>query len=108
MVEKEILGVETYRDDGKGDGVTELSLADVWGIFEVLLGGMGLAFIFALIGSFIWLKRRKLGDNPDWVTQCANRWCKISNLPRLARCLPSQLVKGFLLMNSEITKSSAC
>lgn len=57
---KERHGVGTCSDDGKGGGVTELSLANVGGVFVVLLGGMGLAFILALFESFMWLMRRKL------------------------------------------------
>lgn len=57
---KERHGVGTCGDDGKGGGVTELSLANVGGVFVVLLGGMGLAFILALIESFMWLMRKKL------------------------------------------------
>ena len=61
---KERHGVGTCSDDGKGGGVTELSLANVGGVFVVLLGGMGLAFILALFESFMWLMRRKLGRDP--------------------------------------------
>lgn len=57
---KERHGVETCNDDGKGGGVTELSLANVGGVFVVLLGGMGLAFILALIESFMWRMSRKI------------------------------------------------
>uniref|UniRef100_A0A6G1S9T4 Glutamate receptor, ionotropic kainate 2 n=1 Tax=Aceria tosichella TaxID=561515 RepID=A0A6G1S9T4_9ACAR len=61
---KERHGVGTCSDDGKGGGVTELSLANVGGVFVVLLGGMGLAFILALFESFMWMMRRKLGRDP--------------------------------------------
>lgn len=61
---KERHGVGTCSDDAKGGGVTELSLANVGGVFVVLLGGMGLAFILALFESFMWLMRRKLGRDP--------------------------------------------
>lgn len=58
---KERHGVGTCSDDTKGGGVTELSLANVGGVFVVLLGGMGLSFILALIESFnYWRMRRKL------------------------------------------------
>jgi len=61
---KERHGVGTCSDDGKGGGVTELSLANVGGVFVVLLGGMGLAFILALFESFTYLMRRKMGRDP--------------------------------------------
>lgn len=57
---KERHGVGTCSDDGKGGGVTELSLANVGGVFVVLLGGMGISFILALIESFNYLIRRRL------------------------------------------------
>lgn len=57
---KERHGVGTCSDDGKGGGVTELSLANVGGVFVVLLGGMGISFILALSESFAKLFRRKL------------------------------------------------
>lgn len=57
---KERHGVGTCSDDGKGGGVTELSLANVGGVFVVLLGGMGISFILALSESFAKLIRRKL------------------------------------------------
>lgn len=57
---KERHGVGTCGDDGKGGGVTELSLANVGGVFVVLLGGMGVAFLLALVESFLWLTHRKL------------------------------------------------
>lgn len=56
---KERHGVGTCSDDGKGGGVTELSLANVGGVFVVLLGGMAVAFLLALVESFMWLTRRK-------------------------------------------------
>ena len=62
---KERHGVGTCSDDGKGGGVTELSLANVGGVFVVLLGGMGIAFIISLFESFTFLMRRaKLGRDP--------------------------------------------
>lgn len=59
---KEKDGVSSCSDEGKGGGVTELSLANVGGVFVVLLGGMGIAFVIALIESFLYLmnKKRKL------------------------------------------------
>ena len=60
---KERHGVGSCIDE-KGGGVTELSLANVGGVFVVLLGGMGLAFILALFESFTWLMRRKMGRDP--------------------------------------------
>lgn len=61
---KERHGVGSCSDDGKGGGVTELSLANVGGVFVVLLGGMGLAFILALFESFARLMRRNVGRDP--------------------------------------------
>lgn len=53
---KERHGVGTCSDDGKGGGVTELSLANVGGVFVVLLGGMGISFILALIEFFFFMR----------------------------------------------------
>lgn len=54
---KERRGGGTCTDDGKGSGVTELSLANVGGVFVVLLGGLGLSFLVA-IAEFMWRARR--------------------------------------------------
>jgi ABC-type amino acid transport substrate-binding protein len=54
---KEKRGGGTCTDDGKGGGVTELSLANVGGVFVVLLGGLGISFLVA-IAEFIWRARR--------------------------------------------------
>lgn len=54
---KERRGGGTCTDDGKGGGVTELSLANVGGVFVVLLGGLGISFLVA-IAEFMWRARR--------------------------------------------------
>lgn len=54
---KERRGGGTCTDDGKGSGVTELSLANVGGVFVVLLGGLGISFLVA-IAEFMWRSRR--------------------------------------------------
>lgn len=54
---KERRGGGTCTDDSKGGGVTELSLANVGGVFVVLLGGLGISFLVA-IAEFMWRARR--------------------------------------------------
>lgn len=60
---KERRGGGTCTDDGKGGGVTELSLANVGGVFVVLLGGLGISFLVA-IAEFMWRARRS-GSSRD-------------------------------------------
>lgn len=60
---KERRGGGTCADDGKGGGVTELSLANVGGVFVVLLGGLGISFLVA-IAEFMW-KARQSGFSRD-------------------------------------------
>lgn len=60
---KERRGGGTCTDDAKGGVVTELSLGNVGGVFVVLLGGLGLSFLFA-IAEFMW-KSRKISANRD-------------------------------------------
>lgn len=49
---KERHGVGTCSDDNKGGQVTELSLANVGGVFVVLLGGLGFSFLVAIAENF--------------------------------------------------------
>ena len=60
---KERRGGGTCTDDGKGGGVTELSLANVGGVFVVLLGGLGISFLVA-IAEFMWRAKRS-GSSRD-------------------------------------------
>jgi len=55
---KERRGGGTCTDDGKGGGVTELSLANVGGVFVVLLGGLGISFLVA-IAEFMWAAKMR-------------------------------------------------
>lgn len=96
---KERHGVGTCSDDGKGGGVTELSLANVGGVFVVLLGGMGLAFLLALVESFLWLTRRKL-DRDSMCDQMMQDLkfalsCQRATKPSRKRLATSNLVSSF-------------
>lgn len=60
---KEKHGVGSCGDDNKGGGVTELSLANVGGVFVVLVGGMAWATILAVIESCTSVPRRRFDRN---------------------------------------------
>lgn len=60
---KEKHGVGSCGDDNKGGGVTELSLANVGGVFVVLVGGMAVATILAVVESCVSMPRRKFDRN---------------------------------------------
>lgn len=60
---KEKHGVGSCGDDNKGGGVTELSLANVGGVFVVLVGGMAVATVLAVIESCASMPRRKFDRN---------------------------------------------
>lgn len=48
-------------EESKGGQVTELSLANVGGVFVVLLGGLGLSFLVAIC-EFMWRARKTTSD----------------------------------------------
>lgn len=60
---KEKHGVGSCGEENKGGGVTELSLANVGGVFVVLVGGMAVATILAVIESCASMPRRKFDRN---------------------------------------------
>lgn len=64
---KERRGGGTCTDDQKGGGVTELSLANVGGVFVVLLGGLAISFLVA-ITEFMWRAHRS-GSKRDHICE---------------------------------------
>lgn len=60
---KERHGVGSCGDESKGGGVTELSLANVGGVFVVLVGGMAIATILGVMESCISMPRRNFDRN---------------------------------------------
>ncbi|KAG9509349.1 Glutamate receptor ionotropic, kainate 1 [Fragariocoptes setiger] len=70
---KERRGGGTCSDDAKGSAVTELSLANVGGVFVVLLAGLALSFLVAIC-EFMWCARpRRL------VVACPADDCQLCN-----------------------------
>lgn len=70
---KDILGLFCYqRDDERMMKASELSLANVGGVFVVLLAGMGLACLIAVF-EFIWKSRKMAQDDHVSLTQQQSR-----------------------------------
>lgn len=86
---KERRGGGTCTDDGKGGGVTELSLANVGGVFVVLVGGLCLAFMVAM-GEFLWRSKRNGLNRNSLCDQMMNDLTFALNCTRSVKILSQQ------------------